>query len=144
MGCLFKEHIFLPDWMNVIHHEGFWLQVANTSGPTSFLQMEYGHDGTLWQWFQEPHPDPEYGHLARSWRIGCHYKCGAVGRGARDPRRLIQLFTKLRNRRYNAFHWNCLDFTRMLWRFYRPHDLICRSQSEMHAIMLTRTNAVTL
>merc|ERR1712187_821531 len=39
-ACLFKEHIALPDWMNVIHHEGFWLQVANTSGPTSFLQME--------------------------------------------------------------------------------------------------------
>lgn len=144
--CLFKEGVIFPDWMDVMHHEGIWLQVVNTATkrPESFLQLEYGHDGTLWQLSPDVHPNPEYGGIGdRPWDEACHFMCGAVPQEVRDPMRLIWFFSHYRAREYNVFHWNCLDFARTMWHFYRPQNTTCRSRQEMHDIMVQRSFAAT-
>jgi hypothetical protein len=123
--CRFKDWTYFVGTAvgNVINHHGVVLEIANASGaPEQFLQLEYGARGTFWQMSTAPYPDPRYGIVTMDKVAGmpCRYRCGVVAPENRNPERLLWFLKKYREQTYNIFHYNCIVFAEMVFKFHLP------------------------
>jgi len=125
--CRFKDWTYFVGTVvgQIINHHGVVLEIANSQGqPEQFLQMEYGARGTFFQVATSPYPDPRYGIVSMD-KVGpmpCRYKCGDVDPSQRSPERLLWFLKKYRKQGYNIFHYNCIVFAEMVFKFHLPED----------------------
>lgn len=144
--CRFKDWTYFVGTAvgNVVNHHGVVLEVANVNGePDQFLQLEYGARGTFWQMSTSPYPDPRYGIVSmdKVAPMPCRYKCGHVDPDRQSPERLLWFLKKYRQQGYNIFHYNCIVFAEMVFRFHLPENATteCFTTHEMQE----RYNMVT-
>lgn len=153
--CRFKQwtgtqKIDNPNLVGMIHHEGVMLNVATEDGfRKGFLQLDYGHFGTIWNVHVDWKPIRLYGKKHMDWgddrghipfsfysrgqhmfTAGCEYECGRIPLQQR-PGGLVRMFEAYRAWRYNVFWFNCYDFAHLVWNWTQPDDVRCMNASAM-------------